>query len=228
VSGAKKVPHLQEGDGKDPSLRLCAVTRSHQAPEDLVRFVADPSGTILPDLTRRLPGRGVWIGARHDLVAAGVRQKVFARTLRREVSAPEDLPGLVARLMKKRLMEAVSLANKAGLLVAGFAKVSGMMEQKRVVLLIHAADAAADGVAKLDRKFKALMPDEADSLHIVTDLAGAELDLAMGRSNVVHAAASAGGASQRIVQEAVRLERYLSESNATALANAIEADTGRA
>jgi hypothetical protein len=72
------------------------------------------------------------------------------------------------------------------------------------------------------------MPDEADSLHIVTDLAGAELDLAMGRSNVVHAAASAGGASQRIVQEAVRLERYLSESNATALANAIEADTGRA
>ena len=58
--------------------------------------------------------------------------------------------------LQKRLAEAVSLANKAGLLVAGFAKVEELIEAGQAVALIHAADAAADGVGKLDRKFKAL------------------------------------------------------------------------
>jgi predicted RNA-binding protein YlxR (DUF448 family) len=219
------VPHLQKGDA---TARLCAVSKEHLSPDDLVRFVAGPDGVIVPDLARRLPGRGLWIGARHGLVAAGVRQKVFARLLKRDVTVPADLADLVARLMKKRLMEAISLANKAGLIVAGFAKVSELIEQKRAFLLVHAADASVDGAGKLDRKFKALMAEKTNSPYIVTNLSGAELDLAMGRSNVVHAAASAGGASHRIVQEVTRLERYLSEDDAIAPANTIEADTGRA
>jgi predicted RNA-binding protein YlxR (DUF448 family) len=208
VTGAKTIAGRDEDEAEGGPLRQCAVSRAHKAPEDLLRFVAGPDGGIVPDLARRLPGRGVWVDATRTSVAAAVRQKAFARSLKRAVTVPDDLPGLVDRLLARRLAEAISIANKAGLLVAGFTKVEQLIEEGRAAVLIHAADAAADGVAKLDRKFKALSEaGEADG-KILAELASAELSLATGRTNVIHAAAAEGGASQRIVQEAVRLRRY--------------------
>ena len=190
------------------SLRQCAVTRAELPPDDLIRFVLAPDGSIVPDLARRLPGRGVWVAATRAMVDAAVRRKVFARSLKQPVATPEDLPGLVERLLVKRVAEALSLANKAGLLVAGFAKVEGLLDQGQAAILLHASDAAADGVEKLNRKFKALMGPERFQKSTVAELTSAQLSLAIGRPNVVHAAASEGGASLRMLQEAVRLRRY--------------------
>jgi len=189
-------------------LRLCAVSRVQKPPEQLIRFVAGPDLVIVPDLARRLPGRGVWVEATREAVDAAVRRKVFARSLKKNVSVPSDLAALVERLLQKRLAEAVSIANKAGLLVAGFAKVEASIAAGRAVALIHAIDAAGEGVGKLDRKFKALLGPEAASATIVRELGGGELSLALGRPNVIHAAAAEGGASRRLIEEARRLRRY--------------------
>ena len=189
-------------------LRLCAVSRVQKPPEQLIRFVAGPDLVIVPDLARRLPGRGVWIEATREAVDVAVRRKVFARSLKKNVSVPSDLAALVERLLQKRLAEAVSIANKAGLLVAGFAKVEASIAAGRAVALIHAIDAAGEGVGKLDRKFKALLGPEAASATIVRELGGGELSLALGRPNVIHAAAAEGGASRRLIEEARRLRRY--------------------
>jgi uncharacterized protein len=210
VTGAKAAARDEDGgrDDRAATIRLCAVTRVHHPVENLIRFVPAPDGTIVPDLARRLPGRGVWVEARRDAVTAAVRRKAFARSLQRQVAVPDDLPDQVDRLMTRRLAEAVSLANKAGLLVTGFTRVEELIGQGKAVVLIHAADGAPDGVAKLSRKFRAALGAEQAGHAIVTELTGAQLDLAIGRSNVVHAAASGGGAAQRIVQEAGRLRRY--------------------
>ena len=84
-------------DGEDEAdngpLRLCAVSRAPKPPEELIRFVAGPDGAIVPDLARRLPGRGVWVDATREAVAAAVRQKAFAKSLKRQVSVPADLAG---------------------------------------------------------------------------------------------------------------------------------------
>jgi len=208
--GAKAAVKARGGGRNDSPLRLCAVTRVQRPVDDLVRFVLDPEGVIVPDLVRRLPGRGIWVEARMEAVRTAVRQKAFARSLKRPVAVPENLPEQVGRLMARRLTEAISIANKAGLLVVGFAKAEALITRERAVLLIHAADGAADGAAKLDRKFKALVGSERAATATVTDLTGHELDLAIGRSNVVHAAASDGGASRRILQEACRVRRYRS------------------
>jgi predicted RNA-binding protein YlxR (DUF448 family) len=198
-------------EGRDGGpLRLCAVSRRQLPVEDLIRFVLGPDGSIVPDLARRLPGRGVWVEARRDRVAAAVRGRVFARSLRHPAAVAEDLPDQVERLMARRLAEAVSLANKAGLLVAGFARVDALIAQGKAALLIHAADAGKDGTARLSRKFEALHGGEKATRAIVNDLTGQQLDLAIGRPNVVHAAASRGGASRRILEEAFRLRRYRS------------------
>jgi predicted RNA-binding protein YlxR (DUF448 family) len=197
-----------QGQANSGPLRQCAVTRARKPPEELIRFVASPEGAVVPDLARHLPGRGVWVDATHAAVAAAVRQKTFARSLQRPVAVPADLPTRVERLMARRLSEALSLANKAGLIVAGFAKIEALMARKRAVVLIHAGDAAADGVEKLDRKFNALTKGNAPQMTSIRDLSAAEMSLAMGRPNVIHAAAAEGGATRRLIEEARRLRRY--------------------
>jgi hypothetical protein len=178
--------------------------------DDLVRFVLGPEGNIVPDLARRLPGRGVWVEGSRQALAEAVRRKVFAHSLQQAVTVPGDLLDQIERLMAQRLAEAISLANKAGLLVAGFAKVEELIGQGRAAVLVQAADGAADGIAKLARKFEASVGSERAAEAIVAELPGEQLDLAIGRSNVVHAAASGGGAAQRILEEARRLRRYRS------------------
>jgi predicted RNA-binding protein YlxR (DUF448 family) len=197
-----------EDEADDGPLRLCAVSRASKPIEELIRFVAGPDGALTPDLARRLPGRGVWIDATRQIVTLAVRQKAFAKSLKRQVSVPADLADLVERLMVRRLAEALSIANKAGLVVAGFAKVEEQIARERVAVLLHAADAANDGMEKLDRKFKALTGLESAPARIVRELTGGEMSLAMGRPNVIHAAAAEGGATRRLIEEARRIRRF--------------------
>ena len=206
--GARATELDCEGEADSGPLRQCAVSHALKPPEELVRFVAGPDGAIAPDLARRLPGRGVWVDATRQAVAAAVRQKAFARSLKRQVSVPADLPALVDRLMARRLAEALSIANKAGLVVAGFAKVEELIVRLRAAVLLHAADGAPDGTDKLDRKFKALAGSGGGAAAFIRELTGAEMSLAMGRPNVIHAAAAEGGATRRLIEEARRLRRY--------------------
>lgn len=204
--------------------RRCAVARTSAGRDHLIRFVAGPDGSIVPDLACRLPGRGVWIGGTRALVEAAVRQKAFSRGLKREVVVPEGLAATIDRLMARSLAQSISIANKAGLLVAGFAKVDALISEGRAALLIHASDGATGGAEKLGRKYRAIVGPQKAEKTVVSELTGPELDLAIGRSNVVHAAASDGGASQRILREALRLRRYRSGE----VLKATNSSTGRA
>lgn len=228
MTGAKDTTSAADEEADTGPLRLCAVSRARKPPEELIRFVLGPDDTIVPDLARRLPGRGVWVDATRSAVIAAVRQKSFARSLRQQLTVPDDLAGLIERLMARRVAEAVGIANKAGLLVAGFTKVEELITRGQAAVLLHAADGAADGVAKLDRRFKALRGPEQAATATICELSSAELSLAIGRANVVHAAASAGGASQRIVQEAGRLKRYRLGQDEGAAGAAHGANTGSA
>src|SRR5262245_25879013 len=100
----------ETGDGDEAGdsgpLRLCAVSRSRRPVDDLIRFVLSPEGVVVPDLAHRLPGRGIWVEGRRDCVAAAVRQRAFARSLKLPVVVAEDLPDQVERLMTRRLGEA--------------------------------------------------------------------------------------------------------------------------
>lgn len=208
MADAGETTQADEADLDTGPLRLCAVTRASKPPEELIRFVLGPDGAIVPDLARCLPGRGVWIDATRSAVAEAAKRNVFAKSLKCSVAVPPDLPGLIERLMLRRLADALSLANKAGLLVAGFTKVDALISGAGAVLLLHATDGAADGAGKLDNKFRALAAGSGAESSIFRELTSAEMSLALGRLNVVHAAASEGGASRRIVQEAGRLRRF--------------------
>jgi predicted RNA-binding protein YlxR (DUF448 family) len=206
VIGAKTNFGALAAAAADNVLRHCAVERLEKSTADLIRFVRGPDGRIVPDLARRLPSRGVWVTATRQAVAAAVKREVFARSLHCQVEVPLDLPDMVERLMLRRLAEALSLANKAGIVVTGFAKVDTAITTGAAYILVHAADAAADGVRKLDARHRARIGPR--PLRVICELTGAELSLALGRPNVVHAALAESGAAQRAISEAERLRRF--------------------
>ena len=190
--------------------RRCIVSRQERSPDDLIRFVVDPSGAVVPDLAQKLPGRGVWVTADKASVAAAIKAKAFAKSLKRAVTVADDLPQVIETLSLKRALQALSLANKSGLLTTGFEKVDTLIARGRAVALVHGSDAAEDGRGKLDRKFSAIQRDRGKAALIVDWLTIEELSLAIGRSNVVHAGLTQGGATKRFLDEAERLRRYRS------------------
>ena len=236
--GATTAPERDMDAGpadKAAAERTCALTREPLTPETGLRFVAGPDGSIVPDVGRRLPGRGVWLSCSRKVVTEAARKGAFQRSLKRTVSVPENLPEIVEGLLVKRAIEALSLANKAGLVTTGFTKVEIAVQRGGCAFLLHASDAAEDGVSKLDRKFAAVLADsrvekveiggltareqgsgEHLKQHVLDCLSSAELSLAMGRSNVVHAALARGGAATRFSREAERLRRYRAPASAHA------------
>jgi predicted RNA-binding protein YlxR (DUF448 family) len=196
---------------KHPPVRTCVVTRAAHPPEALIRFVLDPGGRVVPDLANRLPGRGAWVICNRQAVAAAVGSKAFARSLRRPATAAADLPELVDRLLIRRVLDALSLAKKAGFAVTGFVKVEAAIVAGEAAMLVHGTDAGDDGVQRLDRKFEAVARELGRPAPIVRQLTIEQMSLAMGRPNVVHAALSRSGAATSFLKEATRLARYRSD-----------------
>jgi predicted RNA-binding protein YlxR (DUF448 family) len=175
--------------------RTCIVTRAVLPPAALIRFVLGPERQVVPDLRHRLPGRGVWVTGRRDLVAEAVRRRLFSRAFKAEAKTSESLPAEVEDMMRTDLRQALSFANKAGQVVAGFTKVEAAIAAKPVAALIHAAEAAADGRRKLSGQLRKWRGDTISALPVVDDFSSDELDLALGRAHVIHAALVAGAGS---------------------------------
>ena len=157
----------------------------------------------------------MWITACKASVAEAVRRNVFARSLKRSVRVDPTLAERVDRLLEKRALDAMALANKAGAVTTGFQKVDALIESGEALALVQAHDAAEGGREKLTRKFVAIQRAQGREPALVTSLSTEQLSLAIGRSNVVHAALIHGGTAARFVSEAERLNRYRSGSAAS-------------
>lgn len=187
--------------------RTCIVSRETMPIADLIRFVLAPDGSVVPDLKRDLPGRGVWVEARREAVEKAVARKLFARALRAAVTVDPGLPDLIDRLMREQALGTFGLARKAGLVVTGYAKVEAAVARERLAGLVHAAEAGADGVAKLTAALRRRFSGEV-GCPVVRIFSGPQLDLALGRSNVIHAALLGGRAAEIFLERAVALGRY--------------------
>jgi uncharacterized protein len=193
--------------------RFCALTREQKPTDDLIRFVAGPAGDAVPDVKRKLPGRGLWITATREAIDSAVKRNVFSRSFKREMKVSQDLGAEVERLLAKSALDALAIAGKAGNVVAGFSKVEAALGGARVIALLHAAEAAEDGKRKLNGALQRNNQSQNREIKLVEAFPGADLDLALNRPNVVHAAVLAGPASETFLARVARLMRYRSGSS---------------
>jgi uncharacterized protein len=205
-------PDLDNGPrtNRSATMRMCAVTRAVRPIDELIRFVVAPQGEVIPDLKRKLPGRGLWVSASRQAVAEAVRRNQFSKGFKREVRAAATLAADTEALLVRSVSEALAMAAKAGQVVSGFSKVEGALKAGQAEALIHASDGAADGIRKLDAivRQNAGIGDESPEFPVVTALTSEQLDLALGRSNVIHAAVLAGPASKTFLSRSQLLVRY--------------------
>lgn len=206
-----------EADEAGPE-RTCIVTRRKASPDDLIRFVLGPDAEVVPDLRRKLPGRGVWVTAKATVVAEAMRKRAFSRGFKAEVKSDPRLDVVVDDLLARDALQSLSMANKAGAVTAGFAKVEKAIAAGGVAALLHAADGAEDGIRKLDAVLRRHWTREGapNSINVFT---AQQLELALGRTNVIHAALAEGPAGHALLSRCRRLIVYRS-----AAAQDLEAD----
>ena len=190
------------------TMRLCVATRTVRPVSDMIRFVEAPGGEVVPDLKRRLPGRGVWVSARRAAVAKAIRDKAFGRGLRRDVRVATDLADRLETLLERSAIDALAIAGKAGRVVCGMAKVESALSTRTVAAVLNASDAAPDGVRKVAAAARRDLGSEADNLPVIDIFASAQLDLALGRPNVIHAALLTGRDSRAVLARCATLGRF--------------------
>src|SRR5262249_27010958 len=145
--------------------------------------VVGPAGDVVPDVKRKLPGRGIWITATRTAIADATERNVFARSFRKEVHVPRDLAAQTERLLERAALDALAIAGKAGAIVGGFSKVETSLGRDDVLALIHAADAADDGKRKLASALQRNTRGKPGEIAIIDAFPGAQLDLALSRPN---------------------------------------------
>lgn len=178
-------------------LRRCAVTRTQGERARMLRFVVGPDRTLVPDVLARLPGRGIWLSARRDVLDTARSRGAFARAAKGQVTVPPDLPDLVEAALVRRVTELLGLARRAGQAVCGFTKAREWVTTGRGGLVVQASDGSPDERTRF--------LSGARDLAVATPLPGVALGAVFGRDHVVHAVIAPGRLADALAIETERL-----------------------
>ncbi|WP_019644932.1 RNA-binding protein [Novispirillum itersonii] len=217
------------GSEKDGPQRRCIVSGAVLPKEMLIRFVLGPDGSIVPDLEGKLPGRGLWLSARRDMLETATRKRAFSKAARCQTVVDPDLAGLVEGLLRQRCLNLLGFARRAGVVLAGFDKVAAAARAGQVRMLVEATEGAEDGRRKI-MAAAAQAAREGRRMPAVIELfTGAEMAAVLGREHVVHVAVTSGKPDQRALAdrfaaECERLAVYVGQKDLPA--SMAPADTG--
>jgi uncharacterized protein len=198
---------VRDSDQEKGPNRTCVATRQVLPVAALIRFALDTDARLTPDIRAKLPGRGVWVTGTRVALAEAVRRKSFARSLKQPVVTPPDLLDQVDGLLLADARQSLAMANKAGVVITGFAKVEAAIGKGNVSAIVAAHDGGEDGRRKILQAVKRNNHGEA-AIPVFSSFASHELDLALGRENAIHAALLAGSACEAFVKRCQRLENY--------------------
>lgn len=211
-------PALAIGDDEDDAMRerasscgsrsrerRCIVTGEVLSEDKLVRFAVSPDGEIVPDIAAVLPGRGIWVRAARAAIETAAKKNLFARAAKAPVKVAPDLALRVEALLVQRMQADLGMARRAGQILLGFDSVlRALQSDTPPALVIEAADGSADGKRKLFGAAHA----RGLKIQTVECLSSAELGLALGRENVIHAALKSGRLQERLRFDAARLSGF--------------------
>ena len=192
------VPDEIEDEPETGPLRRCAVTRERLPKEQMIRFVISPERVVVPDIAAKLPGRGIWLSARRDVIETARMRGAFSKAARAQVTVPTDLCADLCVVLTRRIGDTLGLARRAGQAVSGFVKAREWIVAGRVGLVIQARDGSSDERARF-------LGGRGAELPVVAPLEGAQLGTIFGREHVVHVVVAPGRLASMLRIEAERL-----------------------
>jgi predicted RNA-binding protein YlxR (DUF448 family) len=193
-------PCRSKGRGGAARLRRCLVSREAYPVDQLIRFVAGPDRTIVPDIEGRLPGRGLWLRARRETLEAACDGRHFARAARAPVQVEPGLADRVEALLVRRCLDIIGLARRSSEAVSGFEKTMAALKSRKPAVLCIAHDAGEDGRGK--------MLSVGGNAAVVDLFSSEELGRVFGRDKTVFAAVARGGLADLLMREVSRLKGF--------------------
>lgn len=190
---------------RDDPERRCIVTGEIGYKYGLIRFVLSPDGVVTPDIAGKLPGRGFYVTGVRSVIEKAINKGLFSRGAKAPAKTPDGLADLIDDLLVKKVIDTLSIAKKSGRISIGFDNTKSALVSEKAKYLIQANDGSTDQKAKLRA------PEGTNRL--ISVLKGSEMGLAFGREHVIHAALTAGGASDQVVAHAARLALYREEQS---------------
>ncbi len=199
----------------DGPVRRCVLTGESRPAEELVRLALGPDGSVLPDALAKAPGRGAWLGVDRvtleKALAKGQLKGALARAFKTgSLQTPAGLPERIESALRRAALDRLGLESRAGRLVTGSEKIEVAARRGQVAMLLHAADAANDGCARLDQAWRMGCEEGRTvpaSLRLPVDRNA--VSMALGRGNVVHIAVTDRRAAERIGWHLHRWLRFI-------------------
>ena len=184
--------------------RLCIATRTVKPIDEMIRFVVGPEGGVVPDVKRRLPGRGVWVTATRAAVGAAMAATPSPAASSGRSRAAADLLRRPTHLLDRAALDALAIARKAGLVAAGLRQGRGGARAAggRGTACRRMRPRTGPGSSRRPPRSR---PARTGAPPVMM-FTSAQLDLALGRSNVIHAALLAGPATEVFLARCRRLE----------------------
>jgi predicted RNA-binding protein YlxR (DUF448 family) len=202
-----------EGAGTGGAIRTCILAREESPRDGLIRLALSPQGEILPDVRAKAPGRGAWIGVNRtelDASAKKLRGALSRAFKTNELRIPEDLGARIAAQLERAFLDRLGLEAKAGYVVIGGERIEKAGRMGKLHLLLHAADAGADGNRKLDQALRVGTDREGSGdTGFTLPVQRTILSVALGRENVVHVGLTDPRAAGRVSEALARWLHFI-------------------
>ena len=198
LSDSSPESDMEDDESETGPLRRCVVSRERLPKERMIRFVVGPDRALVPDLAARLPGRGIWLSARRDVLQAATSRGAFAKAARGPVNVPPELSALLQAALARRVGEILGLARRAGQAVCGFQKAREMLVAGKAGAAVEASDGSPEEIARF-------LGGHAAHIPVVQPLDAETLGAIFGRDRVVHVIVAKGRLADMVADEASRL-----------------------
>jgi len=117
------ISETEDKRGHKSRERKCMARNEVRDPKDMIRFVIGPENKVFPDITGKLPGRGVWVSATREDLMTALKKGGFKRGFKGNINVPEDLMSQVEAGLKRQTLSLIGMAKKSGKLFIGFDQV---------------------------------------------------------------------------------------------------------
>ncbi len=185
---------------------ICAVTDEVLPVSQMIKFVIAPDGSVVADLTQKLPGVFLWIKADSGILKKAIWRNTFTAKTKQAVKIPENLMESIESGLLRLAMQTLSLAKRAGELRFGFTKADEALRSHTAAVYVVASDGKENGREKLERL--ALH----QNVQVIDDWSSEQLSTAIGEENVIHLVMAHGGLTQKLIEILTKLKAVKSET----------------
>ena len=109
--------------------------------DDFIKLSLSPDNILVPDLYNNLPGKSVWLPANKSVITSILKKEDLKRFFDIPAFLTSDFSVLIEKMLRKKILNSVSLTKKAGNLFIGMDAIKTELLNRKHCLVITAKEA---------------------------------------------------------------------------------------